>query len=101
MTDKPGTTYSAGGATQNSIRFAQWLLQVPGATSYLGCVGKDKYAGILRDTMERAGCEVRCQYSPAGMTNLSASDQTCCVAGFVPRGRERTNRHMRNSDHEQ
>ena len=70
MTDKSGTTYSAGGATQNSIRFAQWLLQAPGATSYMGCVGKDKYAGILRDTMERAGCKVRCRYSPPGVTML-------------------------------
>ncbi|WJX38733.1 adenosine kinase [Trifolium repens] len=31
-------------ATQNSIRVAQWLLQVPGATSYIGCIGKDKFS---------------------------------------------------------
>ena len=53
-----GTTYSAGGATQNSIRFAQWILQVPGATSYMGCVGKDKFADILKQTMDKAGCVV-------------------------------------------
>lgn len=58
LTEKKGTTYSAGGATQNTIRFAQWLLQVPGATSYMGCVGKDKYADILRDTMKSAGSNV-------------------------------------------
>ncbi len=26
--------YIAGGATQNAIRVAQWMLQVPGAASY-------------------------------------------------------------------
>lgn len=62
LTDMKGTTYSAGGATQNSIRFAQWILQIPGATSYMGCVGKDKFADILKQTMDKAGCVV-C-YSP-------------------------------------
>ena len=28
LADMKGTTYVAGGATQNSIRFAQWMLQV-------------------------------------------------------------------------
>ena len=53
-----GTTYSAGGATQNSIRFAQWILQRPNATVYMGCVGKDKFADILKQTMDKAGCQV-------------------------------------------
>ena len=58
LTDMKGTTYSAGGATQNSIRFAQWILQKSGATSYMGCVGKDKFADILKQTMDKAGCAV-------------------------------------------
>jgi hypothetical protein len=33
--------YIAGGAGQNSIRVAQWMLQVPGATSYFGAIGAD------------------------------------------------------------
>ena len=40
--------YIAGGATQNSIRVAQWMLQVPYATSYMGCVGKDSYAEDMK-----------------------------------------------------
>merc|ERR1712130_417929 len=32
--------YIAGGATQNSIRVAQWVLGQKYATSYFGCVGK-------------------------------------------------------------
>ena len=46
VADKDGAfnvEYIAGGATQNSIRVAQWMLQdvAPGATAYIGCVGKD------------------------------------------------------------
>ena len=34
--------YGAGGATQNAIRVAQWMLQEEGSTSFIGCVGNDK-----------------------------------------------------------
>jgi adenosine kinase len=39
MTKKYPVEYIAGGATQNSIRVAQWMLQVPFATAYMvgGC----------------------------------------------------------------
>ena len=39
--------YIAGGATQNTIRVTQWMLQVPGATAYMGAVGDDEYSRIL------------------------------------------------------
>jgi adenosine kinase len=32
--------YIAGGATQNSVRVAQWILGLKNATAYFGCVGK-------------------------------------------------------------
>lgn len=39
--------FIAGGATQNSIRVAQWMLKVPGSTSYFGAVGADHYGETL------------------------------------------------------
>jgi hypothetical protein len=39
--------YIAGGATQNSIRVAQWMLQVPGSTAYFGAIGTDPYGETL------------------------------------------------------
>ena len=33
LSSKDNVEYIAGGATQNSIRVAQWMLQTPGATS--------------------------------------------------------------------
>jgi len=42
--------YIAGGAGQNSIRVAQWMLQqYPGSTSYFGSIGSDAYG----ETLER------------------------------------------------
>lgn len=40
--------YIAGGATQNSIRVAQWMLQKEKATSYIGCIGKDMFGEQLK-----------------------------------------------------
>jgi adenosine kinase len=34
--------FIAGGATQNSIRVAQWMLGQPKATAFIGCVGKGR-----------------------------------------------------------
>jgi hypothetical protein len=39
--------YIAGGATQNSIRVAQWMLHVPGSTAYFGAVGTDDFAAHM------------------------------------------------------
>lgn len=43
----PNVQYIAGGATQNSIRVAQWMLGESGQTAYLGCVGRDAYGETL------------------------------------------------------
>lgn len=43
----PDVQYGAGGAALNAIRAAQWMLQFPGASSYVGCVGEDESAKNL------------------------------------------------------
>jgi len=73
LTDMKGTTYCGGGATQNSIRFAQWMLQIPGATAYMGCVGKDKFADILKDSMDKAGCKAVYQIDETTETGTCAT----------------------------
>merc|ERR1719160_2228574 len=54
----PNVKYIAGGATQNSIRVAQWMLQEAGATAYMGCVGKDENGAKLRAAAEKDGVKV-------------------------------------------
>ena len=60
MADLPDVEYIPGGATQNSIRIAQWMLQVEGATSYMGCVGKDDFGNKMRETATQDGVNVSC-----------------------------------------
>lgn len=33
-----------GGATQNAMRVAQWVLKKPHSCAFIGCVGNDEYA---------------------------------------------------------
>jgi hypothetical protein len=36
----------------------QWMLQTPGATSYMGCIGKDKYGEEMKKNAQAAGVTV-------------------------------------------
>lgn len=47
--------YIAGGATQNSIRAAQWLLRSKKATTFVGAVGKDNFAKLLKEACAKDG----------------------------------------------
>lgn len=65
--------YIAGGATQNSIRVAQWMLQIPGCTSFFGAVGKDKYGETLEKCASDDGVLVSYQ------KNETVPTGTCAV----------------------
>lgn len=65
--------YIAGGATQNTVRVAQWMSHTEGFTSYLGCVGKDAYGEQLRKAAEGDG--VRVLY----MEDATEQTGTCAV----------------------
>ncbi|GBG27045.1 Adenosine kinase [Hondaea fermentalgiana] len=47
--------YIAGGATQNSIRVAQWMSQSKGATGFLGSIGQDDFGKQLTKACTDAG----------------------------------------------
>eukprot|EP00522_Entomoneis_paludosa_P011289 CAMPEP_0172447634 /NCGR_PEP_ID=MMETSP1065-20121228/6910_1 /TAXON_ID=265537 /ORGANISM="Amphiprora paludosa, Strain CCMP125" /LENGTH=347 /DNA_ID=CAMNT_0013198991 /DNA_START=42 /DNA_END=1085 /DNA_ORIENTATION=- len=52
LVEKYPVQYIAGGATQNSIRVAQWMLnkyEKTGMTAFMGSVGADSYAKQLED----------------------------------------------------
>jgi adenosine kinase len=54
LIDKYNPKYIAGGATQNTIRTAQFLLP-PGSTAYMGCVGNDDNARKLEECASADG----------------------------------------------
>ena len=55
--------YIAGGATQNSIRVAQWILGPRNSCVYFGAVGEDSYSATLEQCAAEAGVIVRYQRS--------------------------------------
>ncbi|KXS16296.1 adenosine kinase-like protein [Gonapodya prolifera JEL478] len=63
--------YVPGGAAQNTIRGAQWLLP-KGSTTYIGCVGKDSYADIMTATAREQGVDVHYMVDPSVPTGTCA-----------------------------
>jgi len=55
LVEKYNPKYIAGGATQNTIRVAQWMIQKPGQTAFMGCVGSDDYAKTLEECATKDG----------------------------------------------
>lgn len=49
--------YSAGGATLNSIRVAQWILNQRGVTWFVGSIGKDESGTIMKNCCKDIGVE--------------------------------------------
>lgn len=80
--------YIAGGATQNSIRVAQWMLQKPGATAYVGCVGKDHHADQLQQCAQADGVAVHYLHDEAQPTGTCAvlideHKERCLIANLA------------------
>merc|ERR1719230_528306 len=72
-----GVQYIAGGATQNTIRVAQWMLQEAGATAYMGCVGADENAAVMKAECEKAGVQALYMTDSTTPTGTCA----CCILG--------------------
>ncbi|ERN08405.1 adenosine kinase 2 [Amborella trichopoda] len=78
IASKYNVEYIAGGATQNTIRVAQWMLQVPGATSYMGCIGKDRFGEEMKKSSKSAGVNVHYYEDESTPTGTCA---VCVVGG--------------------
>ena len=72
LVDKYQVEYIAGGATQNSIRVAQWMIQTKNSTSYIGCVGKDAFGATLRKAAEADSVHVHYLEDEAHATGTCA-----------------------------
>lgn len=64
--------YIAGGATQNSIRVAQWMMGKPGSTAYVGCIGNDKFGEQLEQAARADGVNVAYMKHPETPTGTCA-----------------------------
>jgi adenosine kinase len=68
--------YLPGGATQNSMRVAQWFLENK-ATSYMGCIGQDEFGKTLTKIMTDARVHVNYLNKPEVPTGTCA----VCITG--------------------
>ena len=68
--------YSAGGAGQNTMRAAQWILPAK-STAYAGCIGNDEFGNLLREKAESDGLITKYMLSdtPTGTCCVLLSDQ--------------------------
>merc|ERR1712113_142587 len=73
MVSQPNVQYIAGGATQNSIRVAQWMLQKPGATAYMGCIGKDENGVKLQKACADDGVQASYMVDESTPTGVCAT----------------------------
>lgn len=60
-------SYIAGGATQNSIRVAQWVSgSAPGFAAFIGSIGEDDFGTQLRTAASADGVKTLYQVQPKG-----------------------------------
>jgi len=92
--------YIAGGATQNSIRVAQWILGLKNASAYFGCVGEDKYSETLERCARQAGVNVRYQRSshPTGRCAVLITGQDRSLVTKLDAANHFTEAHLEEPD---
>ncbi|KAL3876326.1 hypothetical protein ACJMK2_034188 [Sinanodonta woodiana] len=78
------TEYIPGGATQNAIKVAQWIIGIPNATTFFGCISKDKFGMILEEKAREAGVNVKYQYTDKEGTGtcgviVTADNRSLCA----------------------
>ncbi|XP_076458378.1 uncharacterized protein LOC143292087 isoform X2 [Babylonia areolata] len=65
--------YILGGATLNTTRAVQWLLQRRKSTTYFGCISKDKNGDLIERKCKEAGVNVQFQYTDKEPTGTCAA----------------------------
>ncbi|KEQ78401.1 Ribokinase-like protein [Aureobasidium pullulans EXF-150] len=83
LIDNHAVVMTAGGGAQNTARAAAYML-ASGSVLYLGCVGRDSYADILRSACHQAGVDAEYlvdDSQPTGRCAVIVTDdnRTCCT----------------------
>ncbi|XP_054265621.1 uncharacterized protein LOC128988395 [Macrosteles quadrilineatus] len=72
LVDQYKVEYIAGGAAQNSLRVAQWVLGKPKVCVFFGCIGRDDFGEILVKKATEDGVDVKYQYTDNQPTGTCA-----------------------------
>lgn len=103
LRDHYAAAYVAGGATQNAIRVAQWMLQRPGSTAYFGAVGNDDFAERMRAAARQDGVHVQYhvdEVEPTGTCAVLVTNQGQCRSLVADLGAANTYKieHLQHPD---
>jgi len=84
MIEKFRVDYVAGGASQNTMRVAQFILEAPHIATYMGCIGKDNFGQILEQKARESGVETCYMYEEKEDTGTCAvlvtgQDRSLCA----------------------
>jgi len=89
--------YVAGGSGQNTMRVAQWFIQKSKAFTYMGCVGTDKYAEILKSKALEVGVNPVYQYNdkePTGRCAVCIFDHHRSLCAHLAAANHFTESHL-------
>jgi len=93
--------YTAGGAAQNSIRAAQWMLQVPGATNYIGCIGNDENGTNMKAAAEEYGVQTHYLIdndTPTGTCAVLITDKERSLVAFLGAAEKYKKSHLESPE---
>jgi len=81
LSKSPDVDYTAGGATLNTIRIAQWAGNKAGRTGYIGCISDDKFGRMLQDSCNADGVTTNFMFTKEKETGtcgvcLNANDRS-------------------------
>ncbi|CAL8310201.1 unnamed protein product [Boreogadus saida] len=75
---KSHVEYHAGGATQNSVKIAQWMIQEPHKVgTFFGCIGEDRFGEILKQKAREAHVDAHYYEQSSEPTGTCAA----CITG--------------------
>jgi len=102
MAVKYKVEYIAGGATQNALRVAQWIMGRPNIATFMGCIGEDEYGKILEENARSVGLNTVYQKHPTEKTGTCAalvlgSNRSLCA--HLAAANHFTKAHLEVPDH--
>ncbi|XP_071959922.1 uncharacterized protein [Antedon mediterranea] len=89
--------YTPGGATQNSLRIAQWILGKPNMATFFGCVGKDEFGKTLLNKAKASGLNVNYDENDTEATGTCAvliTDNHRSLCANLAAANYYTNKHL-------
>ncbi len=61
-----------GGSAQNALRTASWILKQPNVATFMGCIGEDKNAEIMKERAKEVGLKTAYQIDSKTPTGTCA-----------------------------